>query len=490
MQGPGKRNSVVVIGAGVAGCTAGSFLARQGYQVRLLEANSKIGGCCGASEINGYTFTDGAQYLIYPRILDLVFSQLGFDRSTILPLRRVTTSQTTHLPDGTAVTIGDDFHLTVENGKIDIARAQDELKKMVRKWEPVGKILDGEDILLNPFSAARFLSKAWKQLPKFTRSLEGELNALFSEPMFRSALAAHVVYAGVPLNKLPSVSIVALVSALKDGMALPVGGMGKIPEALAHTLRAHGGEISLNERVKNIRVKNGCVTGVQTERGDFIECDLVISTASAMTTYQSLLERTAQPKGMLQRVKHTPLSATAFNIQLGVRNMPGTESHMNYFVPFMEELDRYFAPVHDRADWGYYSIPTLIAPELAPAGCSVIEYFPVISQAGSVDAWSDERVEQFGNTSIEWLRDRFEINIAAKRVRGPRDFRDQLNLYQGAVYGVSAAQGLTGLFPHQSPVQGLYLAGQTTYPGLGVPTAALSGIHAANRVLKGRKDRS
>ena len=490
MQNLGKRNTVVIIGAGVAGCTAGSYLARQGFQVKVLEASSKIGGCCGSTAVDGYSFTDGAQYLIYPRILDLVFSQLGFDRSEILPLRRATTPQTTHLPDGTAVTVGDNFHLSVENGKIDIARAQDELKKMVRKWEPVGKILEDEDVLLSPFSTKKILSKAWNQLPKLARSLEGEFKALFSEPVFRSAIAAHVLYAGTPLNRLPSISIVALVSALTDGMALPVGGMGKIPEALAHTLRAHGGEIFLNQRVRNIRLGNGCVIGIQTELGDFIECDLVISTASGMTTYQSLLEPTAQTRRMVQKVKQTPLSAAAFSIQLGIFNRLEAKSHLNYFVPFMEKLDQYFSPVHDRADWGYYSIPTLIAPELAPSGCSVLEYFPVISQGEPADAWSNERVEQFGCASVEWLQDQFEINIAAKRVRSPREFRDQLSLYEGAVYGVSPAKGVTGLFAHRSPIQGLYLAGQTTYPGLGVPTAALSGIHAANGILKSRNRRS
>jgi phytoene desaturase len=484
MQNRGRKNTVVIIGSGVAGCTAGSYLAQKGFQVKVLEANSKIGGCCGSTVVDGYTFSDGAQYLIYPGILDLVFSQLGFDRAEILPLRRMTTPQTTHLPDGTAVTVGDNFNITVENGKLDISRAQDELKKMVRKWEPVGKILEDEEVLLNPFSTKRILSKAWKQLPKLARSLEGEFKALFSEPVFRSALAAHVLYAGTPLHRLPSVTIVALVSALTDGMALPVGGMGRIPEALARTLRAHGGEIFLNERVRNIRLGNGCVTGIQTERGDFIECDLVISSAGAMTTYQSLLEPTAQTRQMVQKVKHTPLSAAAFSVQLGLSNKLEEKSHLNYFVPFMEELDQYFSPVHDRSDWGYYSIPTVIAPELAPSDCSVLEYFPVISRNEPVDSWSRERVGQCSRASIEWLQARFKLSIAAKRIRSPREFRDQMNLYEGAVYGVSPEKGVSGLFPHRSPIQGLYLAGQTTYPGLGVPTAALSGIHAANEVLK------
>ena len=48
----------------------------------------------------------------------------------------------------------------------------------------------------------------------------------------------------------------------------------------------------------------------------------------------------------------------------------------------------------------------------------------------------------------------------------------------GAIYSISAAKGLTGLFAHKTPIKGLYLSGQTTYPGLGIPTAALSGIQA------------
>ena len=99
MPNTGRRKKVIVIGAGVASLTAGSYLARKGFQVTVLEANPKIGGCGGATEIDGYTFNDGAQYLVYPKLLDLVFSQLGFDRSEILPLRRVTTRGKTHLPN-------------------------------------------------------------------------------------------------------------------------------------------------------------------------------------------------------------------------------------------------------------------------------------------------------------------------------------------------------------------------------------------------------
>ncbi len=478
------HRSVLIIGAGVAGLTAGSYLARKGFHVKVLEANSKIGGCCGSTEINGFTFNDGAQYLIYPKLLDLVFSQLGFSRAEILPLRRVTAPATTHLPNGISVSIGENFSIAVENGALDIPRAQHELQETLKKWAPVGDIITGEEIMLNPFSVGRLLSRIWRHLPKLGRSLEEELKALFKDPNFRSAIASQLLYAGVPLSQLPSVSIVALIGVLRGEIALPIGGMGRIPEALAHTLTQHGGEILINARIKKICIANGRVHGVITESHGFIAGDLVISTVNAMATYQFLLDEKDQPRRLANKAKRTPLSATTFCIQLGLSNKLDAKSHIHYISPMMEELKQYFHPARDKADWGYYSIPTIIAPELAPASGSIVEFAPVTQQRETLQSWSNERKHRLTNEAIEWLRTRMDMNIVVNRIRSPREFESQLNLYRGAIYGVSAAKGLTGLFPHKTPITGLYLAGQTTFPGLGVPTAALSGIHASNILLR------
>lgn len=40
-------------------------------------------------------------------------------------------------------------------------------------------------------------------------------------------------------------------------------------------------------------------------------------------------------------------------------------------------------------------------------------------------------------------------------------------------------------FAHRTPLRGLYLAGQTTFPGYGVPSAILSGIQAAEAATGG-----
>jgi phytoene dehydrogenase-like protein len=59
-----------------------------------------------------------------------------------------------------------------------------------------------------------------------------------------------------------------------------------------------------------------------------------------------------------------------------------------------------------------------------------------------------------------------------------------MHLYKGAIYGLSPAADLRAQFPHASQIPGLYQAGQTTYPGYGVGPAAMSGIFAAETLLK------
>ena len=84
-----KTKSIIVIGGGVAGLSSAGFLAKEGFDVSVLEANNKIGGSCATTNLNGYTFNDGAIYVVLPKILDHVFHRLGVDRETLIPMLRI-----------------------------------------------------------------------------------------------------------------------------------------------------------------------------------------------------------------------------------------------------------------------------------------------------------------------------------------------------------------------------------------------------------------
>lgn len=476
--------TVGIIGGGVSGLAAGGLLSRMGIKVKLFEANEKIGGCCATTNIGGYTFNDGALYLALPNMLDRVFAKVGLDRPSVLPLKKITAPQTAVLPNGDKVTFGDGLRVTVEkkNGTVNEAVLKKELDGMMKRWEPALRLLT-EDILVHPLSFSRFLIKGWKHLPKFGGTVADELRRLFSDDSVRAAMSGVLLYTGLPPEKQPAIAVLGLVTLFSDGFHLPEGGMGKVPEALSRAMLVYGGEIHLHTRVDKIVVREGRVRGLEIHGQGVVEVDAVLSTVSGMLTFGSLLDDADSPRRLKRMAQEAKLSHSAFSVQLGLRNRIDAPSHSHCFLPPMEQQGDVFTPCDDGVKWLVYDVPTVTLPELAPAGGSVIEMYPPVQRDFPIEDWSEARKEAVLEKAVEALSHVHKLDIAVKRIVSPMDFRNNLNLYRGAVYGLSPQVAPWHHFPHRTPIRGLYQTGQTTYPGYSVGRAATSGILAAEALM-------
>lgn len=476
--------TVGIIGGGVAGLAAGGLLARRGIKVKLFEANGKIGGCCSTTTVGGYTFNDGALYLALPNMLDRVFAEVGLDRPAVLPLRRITAPQTAVLPNGDKVTFGDGLRVTVEkkNGTVNEATLKKELDAMMKRWEPALRLLT-EDIMVHPLSFSRILTRGWRQLPKFSGTVADELRRLFSDDSVRAAMSGVLLYTGLPPEKQPAISVLGLVTLFSDGFHLPQGGMGKVPEALSRAMLSHGGEIHLGTRVDRIVVRDGRARGLEIRGQGLVEVDAVISTVSGMLTFGSLLDEADSPRRLKRMAKEAKLSHSAFSVQLGLRNKIDAPSHSHCFLPLMEQQSDVFTPCDDGVRWLVYDAPTVTLPELAPAGGSVIEMYPPVRRDLPIEDWSEEKKEAVLEKAVAALSRVHTLDIAVRRMVSPKDFRNDLNLYRGAVYGLSPQVAPWHHFPHRTPIRGLYQTGQTTYPGYSVGRAATSGILTAEALM-------
>ncbi len=472
------NDTAVVIGAGVAGLSAAAWLARKGMQVTVLEAAPKVGGCCGTTDLEGYRFNDGAQFLMLPQAMAAVFEELRIDTSS-LALQRVRAPLLTELTDGTRVQIDSDLKVSCLHGHLDADRAEAELQRLLRRWGPVLYDLTGGEWLVGTASPLSLLRTIGRHLPKFARSLEAELDSSFGEPAFRSVMAGHLLFSGGPPRRFMAPSIIALVSVLADGLFLPELGMGQVPAILAAAVEQNGGTLHLNAPVTRILMRDGRVHAVAADGVGALECRAVISTASPLITLGPMLGAQSLPAAWRNRVRRTHLSMKAFSVQLGLANRIDTPSHLNYVLPSLEGQEAFFAPRSPAVEWGYYTVPTVVIPGLAPAGGSLVELYPPVSQTDPAEAWDMPRKERLAESTIEWLRSRHSLEIAVRRVRSPLDFQTELRLPGGAIYGVDPADGPLALFPQRAPLPGLFLAGQSTFPGFGVPTAALSGLRAA-----------
>ena len=91
---------------------------------------------------------------------------------------------------------------------------------------------------------------------------------------------------------------------------------------------------------------------------------------------------------------------------------------------------------------------SITVPELASNGGSVIDMFHPVHRDVALDDWDENRRQQLTASAIRALERYHDLDIAVTRVRSPRDFRDGMNLYGGAVYGLSPASGQMEYFAH------------------------------------------
>jgi phytoene desaturase len=477
---------VAVVGGGLAGLAAARLLGGHGIQVDVYEANGKPGGCCATTRISGYAFNDGALFLALPGMLDGLFQRLGLDRPSLLPLRRIATLQRTVLPDGTCVAFDTENLITVEN-RADAAqataRAREELRAFLQRWDPLLHLF-GDDLLQRPLSLPRFVAKGWRHLPLLRGTVAASLQRSFGSDATRTAMAAALLYTGVPSGKSPAASMLALASMFRQGFFIPEGGMGRIAEVLSDAVRGQGGRVHLEAKVERILVRNGRACGVQVKARGVIEADAVISTASGMLTYGSLLAADDISARASRRAAQAALSHKGFVLQLGLANRIDARSYANYVIPFLRDERELFEPDPRRVRWPLYTVPTIAVPELAPAGASIVEMFPPIRQDLPPADWTEERKEELAAQAIDRLRQLHALDIAARRIMSPREFQDDMHLFAGALYGLSPAAGPAALFKHRSPIPGLYQAGQTTWPGFGVASSGLSGVMAAEALVR------
>jgi phytoene desaturase len=468
----------VIIGGGVAGLTAANFLSYSGFPVRLFETNDKLGGCCATTRLGGYTFNDGAVFLGMINLLDLAFARVGLNRAELLPLRKIGSSFSATLPDGTVVTLDEGSDLTVVGRSVDAKQLHQEMQRMMDKWQPVLRFVS-EELLTAPFSSWRAFQKGWRHLPKLRGTVASEFNRLFSDHAVKSALSGVLLYSGVPAERMPVVAILGLIAAISEGFYVPEGGMGNIPQVLSCSLQSRGVPVFLKSTVEKIIIENGRVSGVLIKDEGRIDASAVISTVSGMVTFGSMIEKEHVASAIERKIRQAPLSHRAVSIQLGLANRIEPPALTVSTLPWMENQQQMFMQDGSEMRFPVYSVPTITLPELAPQGSSIIELFYPVAADVPLTNWDDRRKEQLSQLCISVLRRTHDLDISVTRIRTPKDFLETMHLFDGALYGLSPMAGPREQFGYACHIPGLFLAGQTTFPGYGIGPAMMSGIFAS-----------
>jgi phytoene desaturase len=229
------------------------------------------------------------------------------------------------------------------------------------------------------------------------------------------------------------------------------------------------------------------VAAVRTDADQRIACDAVVLTTELPTTY-ALLGREPRRIG---RLRPAPSAVVA---HIGRRQAPSSDHSLaHHNIVFGEHWDQTFTDII--RDGRLMQDPSLLVtrptasdPSLAPRGQ---ELFYVLAPApnltrGGVD-WSrlgDSYTEQLIDTVGARLIPGFRDGAQVLHVVNPEDWARQ-GMIAGTPFALAHTFAQTGPFRPANTLRGIdnaVLAGSSTVPGVGVPTAMISGRLAADRI--------
>lgn len=485
--------NVLVIGAGIGGIAAAARLARNGYQVTVVEKNEQAGGRCGGLVRDGHRFDTGPTLYLMPGLYTQTFTDLGERLEDHLDLRRVDPTYHIHFDDGTQLSLTSDMRSmqaqleSIEPGSFDgFLRYMEEGYRHYKL--SLEHLVERDFRSLSEFCTPNNLLLIFR-LKALVNHMDNMTN-YFKDPRLKIAFTFQNMYMGLNPFEAPAIYSLLQYTEFAEGIWFPMGGMYSIIEALTGIAENWGVRFLYNAPVEQINVQDRKSTGVTLTDGRQLKADIVVANADLPYVYRYLLPG-SNAHNQFERKK---FGCSAIVFYWGIdKQYPQLGPH-NLFMAGdnRQSFDSIFADRTIPEDPNFYiHAPVRVDPSLAPVGQDTLMVaIPVghINEAEPQD-WKDirdrvrkvvlYRLRQIGIIDME-EHIKFEVRYT------PPDWQQRYNLSKGSTHGLSHNLTQMGyLRPHNrhKRYQNLYFVGASTHPGTGLPTVLVSARLTAERIL-------
>jgi phytoene dehydrogenase-like protein len=493
---------VNIIGAGVAGLSAGCYLQMNGFETEIFEKHSGPGGLCTSWKRGEYTF-DGCIHWLMGSNPANPFYQLWselIDMSSI-EFRTHSVRMDIELKENKDINGNNVFYLCTHldhlqsyllgiapEDSVQINRLIRSMRKM-QGYEIPPMIRSVPELLplrekikfIRHLPLLLFLMK-WKKETNFTFARK------LKNPFLKEAFQLLFDGDDVPLL----VITLPLAFNDKESVGYPVGGSLNFTRKIEDRYLSLGGKIYYNTPVEEIVTKNGKATGLILSDGKQISSKITISAADWHYTLFSALKGKYTNKKILALNENRSLEIfySVFLLSLGVARTFNELPHMLRF-PLAKELISPDGTRYSRIELHCYNYD----PTLAPEGRCVIT---VTFYSKKGDYWIDLRNSdpeeykkqkfRFAAEIVEILDDKLKgvkSAIEETDIATPATYFRYTNNWKGSTQGWLPGKNLTAPSPVKATIPGLrdfYLAGHWTQPGGGLPVAIKSGRTVAQMI--------
>ena len=523
-----KKFDAIIVGSGHNGLVTGSYLAKRGFKVLVLERRDTIGGAVctetmfkSAANPNGFRMDVGSSVHIMIHqtgiIEELELEKYGLEYIDMDPIMSYP------VPDGKGVIhFFKDVDKTLESIAAVAPEDVDNYKRFIEFW---GKINKGvlRTFMTTPKTGNLFseimkgqmrdgsMFKKGEQtagLQKVLSSYGKVVNDAFESPYMRAAILWFAAQSGPLPDHSATGDFAGWQSMLHEsGAKHPRGGSGELTQAMKRLIEGHGGEIKSDHPVAEILIKNNTAYGVKTESGEEFHAKIVVSNAHVQTTMLKMVGPEHLSSSMLQKVEHIHVgNGFGMVIRCAVEELPIYSACPD--DPYIHNGIQLLAPSVSYMNNAIGDYTKGLPPEKpAVLAMTFSKIDPDVAMDGkhTLFAWAQWHPYALSK-GLHWddIREReaqkiydvvteYAPNMKGKLIdwyiQSPLDIERKHGLLKGNVMHVEMSFDQMFMFRpipemsnYETPIENLFLSSASCHPGGGVFGAA--GYNAANVILK------
>lgn len=481
---------IIIIGGGISGLSAGIYAQNAGFDSSIFEKNSIVGGECTGWDRRGYHIDGSIHWLTGSKEgtkLNLLWKEIG-------ALSDVKVYQPEYFDctifDGNKIFLFRDRTMLIEHL---VAVSPNDEQEIVNLLSYCDVYSDFEPPYEKPLDLMKLSEKMifFKSMSKM-----GPVHNIFSKMTVKEYLETRFENLGIQLalqSLLPehykATDLFFMLGSFVSGNAgRPKGGSRAFSYRVAQKYKKLGGDILLSSDVDEIIIERGIAKGIKLTDGSLHYADYIISTCDAHISFDKLLRGKYNDKRFDIRYKDLntyPLLSCvylSFGVDLDLSNYPIVVTMKT--DPFVFE-DKELCNLTFKH---YCDEPTF-----SPEGQSIITvYFQAQydwwqNKRMNVDDYKSEKV-LLSNRVIDKIERQYSElkgKISVLDVATPITYERYCGAFKGSYMSFGDTPNAKHL-NHNGIVRGvkrLFLAGQWFMPPGGLPSAALTGKWAVDRIL-------
>ena len=490
------KKKINIIGAGIAGLSAGCYLQMNGYETEIFEMHTIPGGLCTSWDKKGYTIDTCIHWLVgsspsdnfYPlwnELLDL--TKLKFIEPDLYS--RVVNEDDEYI---------DIFTDVNKMEKEFLAKAPEdrnliiEFTNAIRKFSKLNLPNEKAQDIFNIFDTIKFIVNILPYLGDFNKWIKipaKDYAAQCKNKLLKLALDSIFV---------PEMSHLFLIFTMawfnKKSAGYPIGGSLNFAKLIEKRYVNLGGKIHYGSKVKKIicdESNPSIAKGILLEKGTTHPADITISAADGHYTIFEMLDGKFTDEKIRGYYSDYLTFSSYFQISVGINRLIEDKNHTCIYK-LKNKIELEPGNFIDGIQFRIFNFD----PTMAPAGKTIITS---MIDAENYEYWTKLRKDDYHKYQAE--KDRIArqvIDVLEEKLGNIRDNVEMIdvstpatvirytNNWKGSFEGwlMTPRTGFKQMKKELPGLSNFYMIGQWVEPGGGLPSALLSGRNVTQIICK------